>query len=164
MPDEEQTLDYDLVDVWERLLTFQGGRDLGRGATLRAEQPKHLVFGSAQETSVMAGEASTTKTPCWTSFNRFLSFCSIVFHREAFNYTIHHLLTLRIGVKHTLIETCGAARLFKHVCCSSSFFPFTPLNPGQQVDGASTALESGDGMNRNVFACWSLCAVLLLSR
>lgn len=168
-------MDYNLVDVWERFLTFQGSCDLGRRATQRAEQPKHLVgwcmSALAGNTCLnVAGVVSTMKTPSRTSFKRVLPSCSIGFHREAFNSTIHHLLSLRNGVKHTLIEPCGAARyitptglVFMHVCCSSSSSPFIPLNPGQQVDGASMALESGDGLNRNAFACRSLCAVLLLS-
>lgn len=100
MPDEEQTVDYNLLDVWERFLTFQGSCDLGRRATLRAEQPRHRVgwcmSALAGNTCLnMAGVVSTMKTPSRTSFKRFLPFCSVGFHREAFNSTIHHLLTLK---------------------------------------------------------------------
>lgn len=36
----------------------------------------------------------------------FTLFCPIDLHCEPFNYTIHHLLNMKNGVKHTLIKPC----------------------------------------------------------
>lgn len=46
--------------------------------------------------------------------NYILSLCPIDLHCEPFNYTIHHLLNMKNGVKRTLIKAC------RRVFCESS--------------------------------------------
>lgn len=98
-------------------------------------------------------------------FNYFLSFCPIGLHREPFNYTIHHLLNMKNGVKHMLIKACPKAHQMKQMRHGWKIYvrmnvaiPFILLNPRQHVDGSSMSLESGGGMHLKAFAGCSLCA------
>lgn len=47
--------------------------------------------------------------PARALFNYLFSFCPIDLHCEPFNYTIHHLLNMKNGVKHMLIRPCRKA-------------------------------------------------------
>lgn len=94
--------------------------------------------------------------PTRALFNHLLSFCPIDLHCEPFNYTIHHLLNMKNGVKCTLIKPLWkvfckgpinqanglwALHVCKHVYCRWVFFPFfhvwpsIVLNTQQQADG-----------------------------
>lgn len=99
--------------------------------------------------------------PARALFNYLLSFCPIDLHCEPFNYTIHHLLNMKNGVKRTLIKPCrkvfykgpvnqanGLCGL--HVCmylCGFAVFLFSLpsmlVNPQQQANGVSVSLEAG---------------------
>lgn len=64
-----------------------------------------------QSTSVWARgcvshESWNIMMPARALFNYLLSFCPIDLHCEPFNYTIHHLLNMKNGVKRTLIKPC----------------------------------------------------------
>lgn len=47
--------------------------------------------------------------PARALFNYLFSFCPIDLHCEPFNYTIHHFLNMKNGVKHMLIKPCRKA-------------------------------------------------------
>lgn len=67
----------------------------------------------SQSTSVLAAAGRLVShgsrnimIPARALFNYLLSFCPIDLHCEPFNYTIHHLLNMKNGVKRMLIKPC----------------------------------------------------------
>lgn len=48
---------------------------------------------------LVSHESWNIMMPASSLFNYLLSFCPIDLHCEAFNYTIHHLLNMKNGVK-----------------------------------------------------------------
>lgn len=81
-----------LPDLWEKLWHWQ-----------RSQEGKPPPC-CCRETHVC--ESQKTETPSRSLFNYFLSFCPVGLHCEPFNYTIHHLLNMKNGVKHMLIKAC----------------------------------------------------------
>lgn len=112
---------------------------------------------------LVSHESWNIMIPARALFNYILSFCPIDLHCEPFNYTIHHLLNMKNGVKRMLIKPCRkgflqgpsksskwavwAAYLCMYVCCFSAFFlgvlPSILLNSQQRADGGSMSLEAG---------------------
>lgn len=95
--------------------------------------------------------------PARALFNYLFSFCPIDLHCEPFNYTIHHLLNMKNGVKHMLIKPCRkafckgplnqanglcarciyACRHSLYVCCFSAFFSLFPAISSTSSSAAS---------------------------
>lgn len=118
---------------------------------------------------LVSHESWNIMIPARALFNYLLSFCPIDLHCEPFNYTIHHLLNMKNGVKCMLIKPCrkvfckglvnqanGLCGLcvFMHVCVVFSLFFFSHfflpcaspsilLNPQQQANGGSMSLNAG---------------------
>lgn len=87
---EKQTLDYDLVEVALAFPVEPGGSPSKRVS----EHGRCLVLR----------ERWNIQAPSRTPFNHFLSFCPVALRREPSNYTIHHLLNMKNGIKHVLIK------------------------------------------------------------
>lgn len=120
----------------------------------------------------------------------FTLFCPIDLHCELFNYTIHHLLNMKNGVKHTLIKPCqkvfckgpvnqanGLCSPCMYVCmyvctlfhCISFFFSsvwchqFHLILSSQPME-ARCLLEQVPWINFNAFAAAFVCFVFVLRR
>ena len=117
-------------------------------------------------------------------FNYLLSFCPIDLHCEAFNYTIHHLLNMKNGVKRTLIKPCrevfckgpvnqanGLCGLdvyvCTYVCCFVEFVFFFLGRHKFHLIHISKPMEAQclwkqvPVINLCAFACYGFCALCL---
>lgn len=126
---------------------------------------------------LVSHESWNIMIPARALFNYLLSFCPIDLHCEPFNYTIHHLLNMKNGVKRMLIKPCrkvfcegpvnqanGLCGLRIYVCTyvvsplffSASCHQFYLILSSKPME-ARCLWRQVPWIHFNAFACNSLC-------
>lgn len=149
------------------------------------------ILSLIQSTSVWAWgcvshESWNIMMPARALFNYLLSFCPIDLHCEPFNYTIHHLLNMKNGVKCTLIKPCRKVfckgpvnqvnglvgrRVYMYACMLFHCIVFSVfmcchqfcLILSRKLMEALCLCKQVPWINSNAFACRGFCAFCFCS-